>query len=169
MKRGFGIKVLLGCFLCLAATFGGCYINIGSCGQPQVKYERVVQLSAPFSAGGSFEAKTHNGSITITGGDVADGNVTATIVGRAMNTEDAQKIAEQTNVKLESFGDKLTARIERPSFATNQSVSVRFDVRLPDKADLQLTTHNGRIVCSEISGDMKLKTHNGSIKIKEQK
>ncbi len=183
MKRGLGIKVLLGCFLCLAVTVGGCYINVGCCGWPQVKYERVVYLSAPMAFGRSFEAETHNGSITITGGDIADCNVTATIIGRAMSTEDAKKIAEETKIKLEPFGNKLVARIKRPVFATNQSVSVRFDVKLPSKANLELethngkiritgisgdvdgTTHNGRIVCEEVSGDVKLKTHNGKVNV----
>jgi DUF4097 and DUF4098 domain-containing protein YvlB len=165
------------------AVVGGCVINFGGCcgGWTEEKYERVVQLSEPFSADGSFEAETHNGSIEIAGGDVADCNVTATIVGQAMNTEDARKIAEETKVKLERFGNKLTAKIDRPALANNQSVSVSFNVKLPRRSDLELkthngeitikntvgkidaTTHNGRVVCSEVSGDMKLKSHNGRI------
>jgi DUF4097 and DUF4098 domain-containing protein YvlB len=135
------------------------------------------------SAGGSFAAETHNGSITIAGGDVADCNVTARITGRAISTEGAKKIAEETTIKLEPFGNKLAVKIERPALGMNQSVSVSFDVKLPQQSNLKLKTHNGRIIitniageidavthngrigCEQISGDVKLKSHNGRIDV----
>jgi len=181
MKRTLIIGLSLGCLLCLVIAVGGCCIRFGCCGWPQVKFERVVQLSAPMSAGGTFAAKTHNGSITVTGADAADCNVTATITGRAISTEGAKKIAEETTIKLEPFGNKLTAKIERPALGMSQSVSVRFDVKLPQQSNLALKTHNGRIIitnivgkidavthngrigCEQIAGDVKLKTHNGRI------
>jgi DUF4097 and DUF4098 domain-containing protein YvlB len=129
----------------------------------QAKYERTVQLSSPLSPGSIFEAKTHNGYIKVAGSDVADCNITATITARASTEEEAQKLAEQTTVRLVPFGNRLTARIEKPTFLMNQSVGVSLDVQVPNKTSLELTTHNGSVEIKDIDGKLNGTTHNGQI------
>jgi DUF4097 and DUF4098 domain-containing protein YvlB len=129
----------------------------------RAKYERTVQLSAPLSPGSGFAARTHNGSITIAGADVTDCNVTATITARAITEEDAKELAERTTVKLEPFGDKLTAKIDKPTLLVNKSVSVSLDVQVPNRTDLELTTHNGSIRVTDITGRLNATTHNGKV------
>jgi len=155
-------KLWLVSLLCLMVILAGCCINIGSCAM-RAKYQRTVQLSAPLSPGSGFDAQTHNGSIKIRGAEITDCNLTATITARASTEEDARKLAERTTVKLESFGDKLIAKIDKPAFMTNQSVSVSLDVHVPDKCDLELTTHNGSVEIRSISGRLNGNTHNGKI------
>ncbi len=154
-------KVSRGSLLCLLVAAAGCCINIGCL--PQEKYQRTIQLSAPLSPGSGFAAQTHNGSITIAGADVTDCNLTATIIARATTEEDAKKLAERTTIKLEPFGDKLTAKIDKPTFLMNQSVSVSLDVMVPNRTDLELTTHNGSIRITNITGRLNGTTHNGKV------
>ena len=183
MKKGYLTKMSLGCLLCLLAAVSSCNIQIGC--WPGVKYERTVQVSVPLQPGSVLAAQTHNGSITVTGADVADCNVIATIIARAATEEEAKRVAEETKIKLEPFGGKLTVKIEKPASMTNQSVSVNLNVTVPNHTDLQLsshngaikisditgevngTTHNGGAVASRVSGNIKLQTHNGSITCKE--
>jgi DUF4097 and DUF4098 domain-containing protein YvlB len=162
MKSALLKKVLLVSLLCLLAVGACSCINIGGFGM-QAKYERTVQLSSPMPAGSSFEAQTHNGSIKIAGADITECNLTATITGRAKTEEDAQKLAERTTVKLESFGGRLIAKIDKPTFLTNQSVSVSFDVQVPNESDLELTTYNGSVEIRNITGRLNGTTHNGKI------
>jgi len=129
----------------------------------RAKYERTVQLSAPLSPGSGFAAQTHNGSITITGADVTDCNLTATITAWAITEEDAKKLAERTTIRLEPSGDKLTAKIKKPTFMMNKSVSVSLDVQVPNQTDLKLTTHNGHVRITNITGRLNATTHNGKI------
>jgi len=131
------------------------------------KYERQVQLSAPLAPGSVFTAQTHNGSITITGTNVADCNLTATIIARAATEEAARKLAEQVKVKLQASNSRLTVRIQKPAFMTNQSVSVNLDVTVPNQTDLQLTTHNGAVRITNITGQVNATTHNGSATAKQ--
>ena len=184
MKNTHFKKLSLACLLCSLIAAAGCCIQIGcgiGCGIALAKYERTVQLSSPLAPGSSFSAQTHNGSITIVGTETADCNLTATIVARAGSEEDAQKLAEQTQITLEPFGNKLTAKIKRPHLVLNHSIQVSLDAKLPNQTDLQLTTHNGavkidnitgqitatthngNVFASQISGNTKLKTHNGSV------
>ncbi len=154
-------KVSRGSLLCLLVAAAGCSINMGCL--PQEKYQRTVQLSAPLSPGSSFAAQTHNGSITIAGADVTDCNLTATITARAITEEDAKKLAERVKIKMETFGDKLTAKIDKPTFRFNKSVSVSLDVTVPNNTDLELTTHNGSIRITDITGRLNATTHNGKV------
>lgn len=156
MKKSYWITPVLGVCLCLLLT--------PSCDAiPLAKYTRTVQLSAPMSAGSAFVAQTHNGSITIEGIETADCNITAKITGRAGSDEDAKKLAEETKVTLEPFGNRLTTKIQKPLCVMNKSVSVDLDVTLPNQADLELTTHNGAVNITNITGKINATTHNGSI------
>jgi DUF4097 and DUF4098 domain-containing protein YvlB len=162
MEKALLKKLSLVSLLCLLAVAAGSCINIGGFGM-RAKYERTVRLSSPLSPGSSFEAQTHNGSIKIAGADITDCNLTATITARAKTEEDAQKLAEKTTVKLESFGDRLIAKINRPTSLRNQSVSVSLDVQVPNESDLELTTHNGSVEITNITGRLNGTSHNGKI------
>ena len=161
MKNHHFVKVSLGCLLCLVMFSAGC-INIGSCAM-QAKYQRTVQLSAPLSPGSTFEAQTHNGSITINGAESAECNMTATIVARAGTDEEALELAEQVNVTLVPSGSRLITKIDKPTQLINKSVSVSLDVDVPNKTDLELVTHNGAVDISDITGRLEATTHNGKV------
>jgi len=125
------------------------------------KYERTVELSAPLPAGSTFAAKTHNGSITIHGADVAECMLTATIVTRAGTDEEAQELSDQVEVTLVPSGNRLTAKIDQPTRLINKSVSVSYDIQLPNETNLELITHNGAVSIDDITGHLDATTHNG--------
>jgi DUF4097 and DUF4098 domain-containing protein YvlB len=156
MKKNYWIISALGFCLCPL-------LNLDCGAIPSAKYTRTVQLSAPMSAGSTFAAQTHNGSITVEGVETADCNVTAKITGRADSEEEAKRLAEETEITLEPFGNKLTAKIQRPTCIKNQSVSVSLDVTIPNKSDLELTTHNGDVSITSITGRINATTHNGGV------
>jgi len=156
MKKNYWVPLAVGLCLCWLLTTGGCVIATA-------KYARTVQLSAPLQEGSLFVAQTHNGSITVNGTDVGECSLTATITARAVTEEEAQKLAEQTKVSLEPSGNKLTAKIVKPRLRSNQSISVNLDVTLPNRADLELTTHNGNVRITDISGEISGRTHNGNV------
>ncbi|MHC4174985.1 MAG: DUF4097 family beta strand repeat-containing protein, partial [Planctomycetota bacterium] len=179
MKKNYRTILVVGCCLYPLLILSGCEISLA-------KYTRAVQLSAPLSAGSTFAAQTHNGSITVYGADVADCNLTATITARAATEEAAKKLAEKTTITLEPLGNKLTAKIEKPTILRmGQSVAVSLDVQVPDHTSLELithngsveitnitgqvngATHNGKVTAEQVCGTAKLQTHNGSIRCKE--
>jgi DUF4097 and DUF4098 domain-containing protein YvlB len=163
MKNRRFTKISMVSLLCMILLLGGCYIELGGCAM-QAKYEKTVRLSAPLSAGSSFAATTHNGSITINGADVTDCNLTATIVARATTEEKARMLAEEeVEVTLKSSGNGLVVIIDRPKYMRNRSVSVSLDVTIPNKADLKLNTHNGSVKITDITGQIDATTHNGKI------
>jgi len=183
MKKGNFPKVSVGFLLCLLIAAAACSCA-GGC-IPKAKYERTVLLSAPLSAGSSFEAQTHNGYINIAGTDVTECSLTATIIAKADTEENAQKLAEEVKVKLIPSGNKLTAKIEKPKLVPGKYICVSLDVTVPNQTNTDLTTHNGalkitnltgqlngtthngEVTAEKISGTAKLKTHNGRVACKE--
>jgi DUF4097 and DUF4098 domain-containing protein YvlB len=153
------IKASLGCLLCSFVLITGCCINLGC--NMLGKYERTVELSAPLSPGSTFAAKTHNGEIAIHGADVTECSVTAKIVTRARTDEEAEELSDQVSVTLVPSGNRLTARIDKPTRLINKSVSVSYDIYIPNETNLELTTHNGAIRVSDIEGHVNATTHNG--------
>ncbi len=152
-------KMSLSCVLCSIVLITGCCINLGC--TMLGKYERTVQLSAPLSPGSTFFAKTHNGSITIHGADVTECNLTATIVTRAGTDEEAQELSDQVSVTLVPSDNGLIAKIDKPTRLINKSVSVSYDIQIPNQTSLELITHNGAVRITDITGDVDATTHNG--------
>jgi len=149
-------KILPVVCLCSLLTVGGCYL-------PIAKYERTVELSSPLAEGSLFATETHNGSVTVNGASVTDCSLTATIIARAASEEEAQKLAEQTKISLEPSPGKLTAKIEKPILVSNQSIAVNLDVTVPNRTNLEFSTHNGAIKVTSITGKLDGTTHNGSV------
>ncbi len=164
MKKDNSQKMFVVFLSCFAVAAMGC--STDGC-EPKAKYERTVRLSAPMSENSVFEAQTHNGHIDITGSNVTECSLTATIVGRALTEEEAQKIAEETKVELVPSGSKLTAKIEKPELAPHQNVSVNLDVTVPNKTGTDLITHNGALRIKNLTGQIKGKTHNGKVTAKK--
>lgn len=159
MKKKNCLALIFSIAVCLLLGAVGCDI-------PSAKYERTLQLSAPLSAGHSFTAETHNGSITVEGRDEEGCDVTAVITGRASSLETAKDIADRTKVKLKNSDNKMTVEIKKPSLGLHESVSVSLDAKLPNKTNiLLLGTHNGAVTVSNIKGKVDGSTHNGRIKI----
>jgi hypothetical protein len=160
MKKDDFPKMSVGFLLCLLIA-ADCFCT-GGC-IPKAKYERTVSLSTPLAAGSFFEAQTHNGYINVTGADVAECNLTATITAQANTEENAQKLAEAVKIKLISSGDKLAAKIEKPELAPDECVNVDFDVTVPNKTGVDLTSHNGTLTIKNLTGQLNGATHNGEV------
>jgi len=110
-----------------------------------------------------FGAETHNGSITVTGAEVSDCNLTATIVAQAKTAEEAQELAEKVDIALVPSAGKLEVKITKPDTSGSRSISVNLEAILANRANLHLVTHNGAVKTSGITGDIDGTTHNGSI------
>jgi len=143
------------------------YVLLGAGCIPTAKYERVVQMSEPVGSAEVFEAETHNGSVTVNGAVTNMCDVTATITARADTEENAKKLADKVRVWLDASGEKVAARIEKPTLIGWQHVGVAFDVKITNHINLDLVTHNGSVEVSNITGEVEATTHNGAVTTRE--
>ncbi len=147
-----GITILL----CVVITLAGC--------EPTSKFRRTLSLTDTIATGNTFETLTHNGEITITGGQTNECLVSATITTYAMTDEEAAKLSDMVDVKLKKTNKGLSLNINKPDNSWKDYVSVDLDIVLPKDNHLSLTTHNGDIQIVNINGEVKCVTHNGDIK-----
>ena len=182
-KRSFPkcIVPLLLYSLLIVTFLAGCCINIGDlC---KARYEKTEHLSAPFAPEQTLYLQNNVGEITVTGADVNDCNVTATITARAITTERAEKLAEEVQIKLEPSDNKLYIRVEKPARMSKRSITIDFNITVPKQTALQLATNVGEIKianitkpikaeanvgaisCKEIAGDIDIQTNIGEIKV----
>jgi hypothetical protein len=148
------------------AAISLCVLVAGGC-IPTAEYEKVVRMSAPVGSAKTFEAETHNGSITVNGAATNMCDVTATITARADTEENARKLANEVRVRLETVGERMIGRIEKPVLIGWQYVGVAFDVKITNHINLDLVTHNGAVEIADITGEVEATTHNGAVTTRE--
>jgi len=161
MKYHIFMKSSLGCFLCLSAVITGCCIQSGCWGR--AKYEKTEHLSAPMSAGGILDVETNYGSITVIGGDVTECTVTAEICARAPSEEEAQELAEEVKIQIETLGKTVKIWAKKPRLKNNRSISVDFDITVPKETSVECESSYGSIEIADIKGDIRADTSYGSV------
>ncbi|MHC4727337.1 MAG: DUF4097 family beta strand repeat-containing protein [Planctomycetota bacterium] len=119
------------------------------------------------SGGTLLSARSNDGWITITGSDVTECSVTATIIAKADSDEKARRIAEEAMLKLEKFGSKLTVKLEKPALWTNESVDIQFTAMVPKDCNLEVSTDDGDITTENIKGDIKIKTDDAKVNLSQ--
>jgi hypothetical protein len=150
------------------AVLGCALIAAGGCGgnwNLPAQYERSTQLTAPLATGKHFEVETHNGGIAVSGAETTECKVDALIRVRAKTAEEAKQISEEeVKVELVSAENGLLVDITRPPQDSRRySLSIDFDVTLPEETSLKLKSHNGELIVSTITGEVQGTTHNGGI------
>ena len=176
--KKYGVPVML-CLLLVTAFAIGCGDIDDSC---KAKYEKTQNLSAPLAPGQTLELQNNVGKIIIIGSDVENCNVTAVITAKAETEEQAQKLAEEVQIKLQSNDDKLNIKIEQPA-DKSKHLTIDLNITVPKETALQLAadvgeinisnitksikaeTDVGAITCTEITGDLDINTDVGEVKI----
>ncbi len=163
MKR-FGLrrKAILSLSVLAIALVAGCDFEFAN--WSQARFETTVNRQAPLAANGTLDVATQAGSITITGADVADCNVKATIIARAPTEEEARQLAQQVEIRLESTEDTLKIRADKPDLTQNRSIAINYAITAPRTINVLCASSYGSLSVAGIEGVVKGKTSSGSVK-----
>jgi hypothetical protein len=164
MKKHTSIKyvaIILLCLLLSEAHIALC------CDDDKAKYEKTEHFSADFAPGQTVYLQNNIGEIKVTGADVKDCSVTATITAKAATEEEAEKLAEKVRIKLLPSDNKLDIKVEQPDKTFNCSITIDFDITMPKQAALQLGANIGEINISGIAKKIKAETNVGNISCRE--
>jgi len=155
-------NVAIGLFILSFFTFGGCNFHIG--GFNQAQFKRTVSQQAACAPGSTLDVATESGSVTITGTDSNECRVTAQIVAYAPTEEEAQALAEQTEIKLDSADNTLKIRADKPHLSNNRSIAVSYEITAPRRVNVLCLSDFGSLSVTGLQGTVKGKTGSGSIK-----
>jgi len=161
MKNRFVRNHGLVCFSCLIVFLPGCCINV--CDVSKAKYEKTEHASVPVTNATALDIETDVGSITVTGSDVTDCNITAEIVVKARTREKARELAEEVKIEFELSGDKLSIKARKPAALKSRWLVVNFKITAPKQLKLNCSAHVGTIKTSDIKGKIMASADVGSI------
>jgi len=160
MRKHFLINLCFVVSLCLLTVFSSCKdIN----NLFRAEHQRTEQSSVPIAGVTGLNVETDVGSITVTGADVTDCNITAEITVKARTKETAQKLAEEVKIEYESSGETLTIKAVRPVELKKGALVVDFKITAPRHMKLDCATGVGSVTVSGIEGRIGASVNVGSI------
>ena len=146
-------------------SIGGCDVQLGGFGQ--AKYERTINRQVACEPNSTLDVATQSGSVTITGTDSNECNLTARIVGHAPTEQEAQELAEQVEIRTETADHVLKIRADKPHLANNRSVTVSYEMTVPRRLNVLCQSDYGSLSVAHLKGTVKGKTSSGSIKAEQ--
>jgi DUF4097 and DUF4098 domain-containing protein YvlB len=125
--------------------------------------ERVVHQTFSLNENGTVDLSNVNGDITIRGWDKNAVDMTATKKGRA---EDLDLV----EIEIDATPARLTIETKYPRRHRSTDVSVRYELMVPRKAELDTISNvNGGVEVSGVEGEIHLSTVNGSAELEGSK
>jgi hypothetical protein len=88
-------------------------------------------------------------------------------MAKASTEEKAQKLSEETQIKLEHIGNTLKVKVEKPPMTNRDAVCVSFSITVPRQTALNLQTNVGELEIDNITEPIKVKTNVGKITCRE--
>ncbi len=128
-----------------------------------------------FIEGSNVSIKSINGSINVDVWEKDSVRVEALIEVKSRSSRDAKEFLDQVEIVVNRMGRNLEIEPDYPKVRGGNSildwifgrrrpnVTIRFNVLVPRKVNLDLKSVNGRVVVDGVEGDQKFKTTNGVI------
>jgi len=139
------------------------------------RLKREWKRSFDVSDGVTFRLKNKNGGITVESWENGRIEVVARIKVKASSKSKALKLAEKLDFEVEGSQDEVSIEVDYPRIrftrflnifrGDRSSITVSFDVKVPENCNLKIENVNGGIRVSGISGEIALETVNGAIDI----
>lgn len=144
----------------LCATLGACDLALsGFKEQASDTWERKY----PLSDGGRLEVKNTNGFIKVEVGG-SDVSVRAERIAHAATPEAAKEMLAKIEVGEDVTADRVRLETKRPSGGFGRgSVEVRYTIRVPSSAQVELATTNGEVRVAGVTRGARISTTNGAI------
>jgi len=134
--------------------------------------EETFDQTFAFAPGDLLELDNTNGNVHIEAWDRQEIHILATKKVKASSSEKAEALMQDLQIEVEPSSGRIRVDTEYPSnkdrwFSSGSSSSVRYEIKIPASADLNVSTVNGNVTIGNISGDLELGTTNGNVSVSE--
>ncbi len=144
----------------------GLLVLAGCSKRVSVWVSRKDHFDIPVETATRLIANTSNGEQVVVGVEDHGGKVVIDmdVRGGGSNRTEAQAALDAIAVSAKRDGDTIRVSWDwKSTKKPDWSAEVAYRIKLPPNLDLNLVTHNGRIVAQGISGNCVLEAHNGEI------
>jgi hypothetical protein len=157
-KKGYGPFLALP----LAVTLAGCDVSLGNL---SARATDEWTHTYPLTAGGEVRIVNTNGRIDVEGVDGTTLEVRAERIARGATDAAARELLPRIVIKEDASPDRVSLETERISgFMIGAGFEVRYHVRAPKNAVVNVTNTNGQVVVNALSGNVVAHTTNGAVK-----
>jgi hypothetical protein len=164
LLRGFRLQKRLGfvVLLPLALAVAGCDVSLGNL---SARATDEWTHTYPLSAGGEIRIINTNGRIDVEGVDGTTLEVRAERIARGATDSAARELLPRIVIKEDVKPDRVTLETERMSgIMIGAGFEVRYHVRAPKSALVNVTNTNGQVVLNALTGKVVAHTTNGAVK-----
>src|SRR5262245_10044326 len=146
-------------------ALGACDLSVG---QLTSRATEEWTRSYPLAAGGEIRIGNTNGRVEIEGVEGSTVEVRAEKIARAATETGARELLPRITIKEDAQPDRVSIETERLSgIMLGAAFEVRYHVRAPKGAVVNVTTTNGGIGLTALSGRIVAHTTNGGVSAKE--
>ena len=155
-----------------ALALGAVLLLVVSGAASALEKEETFDQTYPLAAGGEVSIRNVNGSIEVGTWDRDEVRVVAVKKVRASSGGRADEILASTRVDVEASSDRVSVKTELPRssggflawmFGNDSHASVSYRITVPDRADVDLGTTNGKLEVRGVAGRVEASSTNGHI------
>jgi len=144
-----------------AFAIAGCDISLGNL-QGRATDEWTHHYS--LSSGGEVRIVNSNGRVEVEGVDGPDVEVRAERIARASSDEGARQLLPRITIKEDVSPERVSIETEKMSGVMfGASFEVRYHVRAPKNALVNVRTTNGGVALTALAGNVVARTTNGGV------
>ena len=146
----------------LAVALAGCDVSLGNL---TARATDEWTHTYPLTPGGEVRIVNTNGRIDVEGVDGSTLEVRAERIARGATDSAAKELLPRIVIKEDVKPDRVTLETERMSgIMIGAGFEVRYHVRAPKNALVNVTNTNGQVVVNALSGKVIAHTTNGAVK-----
>lgn len=146
----------------LAVALAGCDVSLGNL---TARATEEWTHTYPLTAGGEVRIVNTNGRIDVEGVDGSTVEVRAERIARGATDAAARELLPRIVIREESKPDRVSLETERMSgIMFGAGFEVRYHVRAPKNAVVNVTNTNGQVVVNALAGKVVAHTTNGGVK-----
>jgi DUF4097 and DUF4098 domain-containing protein YvlB len=145
----------------LVVGLAGCDMSLGNL---TARATEEWTRTYPLSPGGEVRIVNTNGRIDVEGVDGSTVEVKAERIARGATEAAARELLPRIVIKEDSKPDRVSLETERISgIMIGVAFEVRYHVRAPKSAAINVTNTNGAVLLTSLSGKVKAHTTNGGV------
>ena len=134
-------------------------------------FEDTIEKTLPFAAGDRLSVSNTNGDIEVSTWDRDEIEIEAHKKVKSSSDDRAEEAFEALKVVIDESAGGITISTEYPKskggWFGNVNSQVRYSIRVPQRADLELETVNGKVVVEGIQGQIGLQSTNGGVRVQD--
>ena len=133
--------------------------------------EETFDQTYAFAPGDLLELDNTNGNVQIEAWDRQEIHILATKKIKASSSAKAEAAMQDLQIEVEPASGRIRVDTHYPRnkdrWFSSESSSVRYEIKIPASADLDVSTVNGNVKIDSISGDLEVGTTNGHVAVSE--